>query len=70
MHDSSKQNWNKTYKTRKMVAALDFAHRALSYLQSKPHCSILDIGCGDGRDSLMKMDTLSRAETSPPSPNV
>jgi len=35
-----------------MVSPLDFTLKALKYLSAIPHCSILDVGCGDGRDSL------------------
>lgn len=52
MSDSAKQHWNKTYKARKMVSTLDYAKNAYIRLQSKPGCSLLDIGCGDGRDSI------------------
>lgn len=52
MSDDSKKRWDDTYKLRKMVSPLDFTMKAFAYLQKKPGCSILDIGCGDGRDSL------------------
>jgi SAM-dependent methyltransferase len=35
-----------------MVSTLDYAKNAYAYLQSKYGCSILDVGCGDGRDSI------------------
>jgi SAM-dependent methyltransferase len=34
-----------------MVAVVDFAKKAGECLTEKPHASILDIGCGDGRDA-------------------
>ena len=35
-----------------MVAEVDFAKSAYKYLRSIPHCTLLDIGCGDGRDAI------------------
>jgi len=46
----AKSTWDKRYKQRGMVSPLDFTRKALSYLS--PDMSLLDIGCGDGRDSL------------------
>ena len=52
MSDGAKKNWNKTYQARKMVSTLDYAKNAYRHLQSQPRCMLLDIGCGDGRDSM------------------
>ena len=49
---AAKPFWNKKYKTRKMVSPLDFTKKAWSYLKDLDTPHILDIGCGDGRDSL------------------
>jgi ubiquinone/menaquinone biosynthesis C-methylase UbiE len=35
-----------------MVATLDYAKKAFEQLRSKHGCTLLDIGCGDGRDSI------------------
>lgn len=35
-----------------MVSPLDFARKAYAYLKDQPQVSILDVGCGDGRDAL------------------
>lgn len=51
MLDSTKKKWDKTYRSRKMVYGVNFAEKAYKYLQEKTQCSILDIGCGDGRDA-------------------
>lgn len=42
--------WNSTYTSRAMVAPVDFAKKVLEHVKSGT--AILDIGCGDGRDSL------------------
>lgn len=42
-------HWNTTYKTRGIVAVIEFAKKASAHL--KANTSILDIGCGDGRDA-------------------
>jgi SAM-dependent methyltransferase len=47
----AKKHWNRTYKTRKMVSAVAFAKKAFALLPRKSSISLLDIGCGDGRDS-------------------
>lgn len=52
MSSSAQQNWNKTYKVRNMVSTLDYAKNAFGKFQLKPRSSLLDIGCGDGRDAL------------------
>ena len=52
MIDRAKKQWDDTYKTRPMVAAVDFAKSAYKHLRSIPHCTLLDIGCGDGRDAI------------------
>lgn len=52
MSDPAKKVWAKRYKTRKMVSPLDFTTKAYGYLKERSPCSILDIGCGDGRDAL------------------
>lgn len=56
-------HWNKTYQSRAMVGALEFTKQAAALLHEKfaksaadllhtrPNVSILDIGCGDGRDA-------------------
>lgn len=43
--------WQETYKTRKMSAVVDFAKQVSEYLHEKQGASVLDIGCGDGRDA-------------------
>ncbi len=43
--------WQETYKTRPISAVIDFAKKAADYLHEQPSASILDIGCGDGRDA-------------------
>ncbi len=43
-------HWNTTYKTRGIVAVVEFAKKAVERLNA--NASILDIGCGDGRDSV------------------
>ncbi len=49
MSADSKSVWNARYATRKMVSPLDFAKQSLQYLKNGQ--SLLDIGCGDGRDA-------------------
>ena len=56
MSDTAKDFWNQKYKTREMVSPLDFTHKTYSYLQGKSGVTLLDIGCGDGRDSLFFAD--------------
>lgn len=52
MTTDTKQGWNATYKTRQMVSTLDYAINVYQQIQTIPNCTLLDIGCGDGRDSL------------------
>ena len=52
MPDSTQQRWNKIYTTRRMVPTLEFAQKVCAFLPRKEQCSILDVGCGDGRDAL------------------
>lgn len=52
MPDPAKQFWDTRYKTRAMVSPLDFTRKAYAYLQDQPRVTILDVGCGDGRDAL------------------
>ncbi len=49
MNADSKSFWDTKYKSRKMVSPLDFTKKSLQYL--KRNQSLLDIGCGDGRDA-------------------
>lgn len=48
--NDGKQFWNSTYDARAMVGALDFTKKVMNYCEAGS--SILDVGCGDGRDSL------------------
>ncbi|PIR48637.1 hypothetical protein COU80_02925 [Candidatus Peregrinibacteria bacterium CG10_big_fil_rev_8_21_14_0_10_55_24] len=52
MTDPAKELWDATYKKRKMVSPLDFTIKAYDYLKDHPQSSLLDVGCGDGRDAL------------------
>ena len=52
MPPDAKQCWDDVYKTRKMVAPLVFTEKVVRYLKDQPGASILDLGCGDGRDAL------------------
>ena len=47
---SAKSFWDQRYKTREMVSPLDFTKKAFGYMSTS--MNVLDIGCGDGRDSL------------------
>lgn len=52
MDAHTQEKWNETYMRRKIVSTVDFAKKALSFLEIQPGATILDIGCGDGRDSM------------------
>ena len=54
--DAAKKFWDQRYKTRKMVSPLDFTHKAYEYLRGRKEVSLLDVGCGDGRDSFFFAD--------------
>ncbi len=47
-----KSYWKSKWKDDKRAKVNDFAKRSFSYIKSKEYKTILDLGCGDGRDSL------------------
>ena len=55
MSSDAKQHWEATYGERAMVSALDFTKQVLAY--AKKGDSILDVGCGDGRDAAFFADS-------------
>jgi SAM-dependent methyltransferase len=48
---TGKSFWETRYKTRKMVSPLAFTEKTWDYLKDLGTVHLLDIGCGDGRDS-------------------
>ncbi len=49
---SAQHHWDTIYASRSLVSTIDYAQYVASHIKPSSHPSLLDIGCGDGRDSL------------------